>query len=152
MWWLGNGVDYISEPITAVFIAGTNRTSVDVPVTRDGIAEGSEMFDLTFTIPSTVKAVIPGSVTRAVGTILDIESKYGNLNKYIHYLMIHYCQILLWASLRKLTLLMRMIDSYNSCCYSVFHHQLLLMYQLMILATLQLVNKYIPYFLLPCHI
>ena len=42
---------------------------------KDGIAEGSEMFDLTFTIPSTVKSVISGSITRAIASIVDIESK-----------------------------------------------------------------------------
>ena len=46
-------------------------------MTKDGIAEGSEMFDLTFTIPSTVKAVILGTITRAIGSIVDIESKYS---------------------------------------------------------------------------
>ena len=69
-------MDYTSDPITAVFIAGTNSTSINVLVTRDGIAEGeSETFDLRFMIPSTVKAVIPGNISRATGRIIDIESK-----------------------------------------------------------------------------
>ena len=73
--WLGNGVDYISTPITATFPAGTNITTINVSVTRDIISEDSETFDLRFTIPSSLKAVLPGSIDRAVGRIDDNTSK-----------------------------------------------------------------------------
>ena len=68
-------MDYISDPVTAIFIAGTNSALINVSVIKDGISEGLETFDLNFTIPSSVRGVIPGNRTRAVGRIVDIESK-----------------------------------------------------------------------------
>ncbi|XP_065905004.1 uncharacterized protein [Dysidea avara] len=67
----GNGVDYISTPITATFTAGTNSTTIDVPVSTDDSAEGPETFDLTFTIPSSLSRVVPGDIVMAVGNITD---------------------------------------------------------------------------------
>jgi len=69
-------VDYTSAPITATFTAGTTSTTVDVPVSTDNITEGSESFDLTFTIPSSLSHVIPGNIAMAVGSITDTTSKY----------------------------------------------------------------------------
>ena len=72
----GNGVDYISTPITATFAASTTRTTINVPVTKDNIAEESETFDLTLTIPPSLSGqVIPVQITKAVGVISDDTSK-----------------------------------------------------------------------------
>ena len=68
-------MDYISTPITATFPAGNSSTTINVSVTRDIISEDSETFDLRFTIPSLLKAVLPGSIDRAVGRIDDNTSK-----------------------------------------------------------------------------
>jgi len=69
-------VDYISTPVTAIFIAGTTSTTIDVPVTNDNIAEQSETFDLDITIPPALGGdVVPGDITTAVGKITDISSK-----------------------------------------------------------------------------
>ena len=73
---IGNGVDYTSTPIYAIFAASTTSTTIIVPVTRDNIAEQSETFDLTFTIPSSLRSqIIPGHITKAVGRITDDTSK-----------------------------------------------------------------------------
>ena len=73
---IGDGVDYTSTPINATFAASTTRTTIIVPVTRDNIAEQSETFDLTFTIPSSLRSqIIPGNITKAVGRITDDTSK-----------------------------------------------------------------------------
>ena len=65
-------MDYTSTPITATFTAGTTSTTVNISVTRDNIGEGLETFDLSFTvIPSSPSDVEPGSITTAVGQIID---------------------------------------------------------------------------------
>ena len=68
-------MDYISTPITATFTAGTNSTTIDVPVSTDDSAEGPETFDLTFTIPSSLSRVVPGDIVMAVGNITDTTSR-----------------------------------------------------------------------------
>ena len=68
-------MDYISTPITATFPAGSSSTTINVSVTRDIISEYSETFDIRFTIPSSLKAVVSGNIDRAVGRIDDNTSK-----------------------------------------------------------------------------
>ena len=73
---IGHGVDYISTPISATFVANTTSTTINVPVTKDNTAEQSEIFDLTFIIPPSLSGqVFPGNVTKAVGVITDDTSK-----------------------------------------------------------------------------
>ena len=65
-------MDYISVPITTTFTAGTTITTVNVAVIMDDILEKSETFDVTFTIPPSLKyQVIPGAISEAVGIITD---------------------------------------------------------------------------------
>ena len=74
--WLGNGVDYNSANVDVTFIGGSNITIVKIPVIMDDIVERSETFDLKITIPSSLKdQVIPGNITKAVGSIIDNTSK-----------------------------------------------------------------------------
>ena len=69
-------MDYTSTPITATFTAGTTSTTIDVPVTRDNVAEGQELFDIGLTIPSSLSGdVVLGSVTAASGSIIDNTGK-----------------------------------------------------------------------------
>ena len=69
----------------ATFTAGTNSTTVTVPLVNDSIAEGPETFDLSFTIPSSLSGrVIPGTITKAIGTITDDTGKIINL---LHFAM-----------------------------------------------------------------
>ena len=73
---LGNSVDYTSTPIDATFAANTTSTTINVPVSKDNIAEESETFNLTLTIPPSLSSqVIPGKITKAVGVITDDTSK-----------------------------------------------------------------------------
>ena len=65
-------MDYDSTPINATFTVGTTRAMVNIPVIVDNIVEEPEMFDLSFTIPS---SVIPGAIATATGTITDDTSK-----------------------------------------------------------------------------
>ena len=71
-------MDYDSTPLNATFTAGSNSTVVNVPVIRDDIAEESETFDLSFTIPLSLEKIdqiMPGTITEAVGNITDNTSK-----------------------------------------------------------------------------
>ena len=69
-------MDYDSTPINATFIAGTNSTTVNITVIMDGVAERDELFDLNFTIPSSLKDKISfGDATSAVCIVADNTSK-----------------------------------------------------------------------------
>ena len=60
----------------ATFTAGTNSTTVTVPLINDSIAEGPETFDLTITIPPSLSGQVElGTITEAVGYIIDDTSK-----------------------------------------------------------------------------
>ena len=73
---IGNGVDYTSAPIDATIATNTTSTTINVPVNKDNIAEESETFDLTLTIPPSLNSqVVPGKITTAVGVITDDTSK-----------------------------------------------------------------------------
>ena len=73
---LGNEIDYTSTPITATFSVGTNSTTINVPVTKDIIAEEMETFNLNFSLPLSVSGkVIPGVITTATGSIVDDTGK-----------------------------------------------------------------------------
>ena len=69
-------MDYNTTAIDVTFTAGSTSTTVNVPLINDSIAEGPEIFDLNFTIPSSLSGrVIPGTITEAIGYILDDTSK-----------------------------------------------------------------------------
>ena len=68
-------MDYTSTPITATFTAGETSTTVDVPLTVDDVAEQSETFDLSLTIPPTQSGVVLGATRTAIGNITDMTSK-----------------------------------------------------------------------------
>ena len=69
-------MDYDSTPINATFTAGSTRAMVDVPLTNDNIVEGPETFNLSFTIPSSLRGqVIPGTISKAIGNITDDTGK-----------------------------------------------------------------------------
>ena len=72
----GNGVDYDSNPITALFNAGANSTTINIPVINDNITEETETFDLSLTIPSLLSGqVVLGHISKATGSIIDDTSK-----------------------------------------------------------------------------
>ena len=51
-------------------------TTIDVPVTKDDIAEEMESFNLTLSIPSSLRGrVIPGDIVTATATIIDETGK-----------------------------------------------------------------------------
>ena len=71
-------MDYDSTPLNATFTAGSNSTVVNVSVIKDDIAEGSETFDLSISISSSLSLkvqIMPGTITEAVSNITDNTSK-----------------------------------------------------------------------------
>ena len=69
-------MDFNTAPLTATFASGMTMINVSVPVTRDDIAEGNEMFDLTLTVPSSLApSITAGDRDTAVGVITDSTSK-----------------------------------------------------------------------------
>lgn len=77
VYWSGNGVDYDSTPINATFAAGTANTMINIPVIKDDIAEGLEMFNLYIIIPmSLTDEVFLGKTATGFATITDNTSKF----------------------------------------------------------------------------
>ena len=77
-------MDYTSTPITTTFPAGATSIVIDIPVTVDDIVEESEMFDLNFTISSSLNdRIIPGSITKATAVITDDTGKMSYINDYL---------------------------------------------------------------------
>ena len=69
-------MDYDSSPINATFIAGTNSTTVNITVIMDGVAERDELFNLNFTISSSLKnKILFGNTTNSTCIIVDKTSK-----------------------------------------------------------------------------
>ena len=64
-------MDYTSTPITATFTAGTNSTTISIPVNKDDIVEGTEMFNLHINMPLLNSDVILGTQSTAVVYIYD---------------------------------------------------------------------------------
>ena len=88
--WLGNGVDYTSTPIDAIFAVGSTNTTINIPVTKDNISEPTETFSLNFNIPLSLRnrvhtdfniplslhnRVHAGSPNTATGNIEDSTGK-----------------------------------------------------------------------------
>ena len=72
----GNGVDYDSNPIIALFNAGVNTTTIIIPVINDNITEETETFNLSLTnLSSPTGQVVLGSISKATGSIVDDTSK-----------------------------------------------------------------------------
>lgn len=68
---VGNGIDFDSNPITATFSPSSRRTTVQIPVTRDGVIEREETFNIILTLDTTNPSIMLGSITTARGTIED---------------------------------------------------------------------------------
>lgn len=66
------GEDYDPDPVNAVFTAGRNSTTVQIPILIDNKAEDDEQFSLTLVVPSELERLVRlGSLNTAVGTIKD---------------------------------------------------------------------------------
>ena len=70
------GTDFTSTPLNATIPVNTTTTTVRVPVMSDNIVEGDETFNMSLNVPSSLgPGIVAGSVTSAIGIILDSTSK-----------------------------------------------------------------------------
>ena len=77
----GNGVDYDSSPVEAIFPSGATSTMINIILINDTIAEGPETFDLDLTIPLSLNGqVVLGANANAIGNITDDTSKITDYN------------------------------------------------------------------------
>ena len=72
-------------------------TTIDVPVTRDNIAEEMETFDLNLSIrPELGRRVTPGNITTATATIIDdtgeTELVYYSVNE-LDFIIRSFCAV-----------------------------------------------------------
>ena len=69
------GDDYGTGPFTATFPAGSNMSSVSVPIVDDQLQEDNETFTAQLQIPSDIQdSVVGGANTNAQVTIKDNEA------------------------------------------------------------------------------
>ena len=68
--WTGNGIDYISAPINVTFTAGTNSTTIHIPITKDNVTEEKETFDLSIALLTSLGNRLSVGGT-AIGRIFD---------------------------------------------------------------------------------
>ena len=71
--------DFDSAMQTVTIIAGTNSSTLNIPVTNDNIVEGDETFIMSLSIPSSLgPEIVTGPITSATVTIIDTTSEYCN--------------------------------------------------------------------------
>ena len=73
---------------TVTIVAGTNRTTANIPVSRDNIPEVDEMFTITLSLPSSLNAA--GVVLVNNNTIISATGIIIDSSEFIAVLMI-YC-------------------------------------------------------------
>ena len=68
--------DFDSTMLTITIVAGTNISTVNIPLTNDEIVEGDETFSMSLTVPSSLgPEITTGTVTSATVTIIDTTSE-----------------------------------------------------------------------------
>ena len=75
---IGNGVDFVSDSINAIFAPQAQQSVVRIPITEDELMEDVEYFGMKFSLsPTDALPVVfrSGNITLAMGVILD---DYGN--------------------------------------------------------------------------
>ena len=69
---LGGGVDFVSNPLTASFAAGSSTSSVAFPVILDNVSERNEMFLMSLSVPEAFSSFLRvSSPSSATGIIID---------------------------------------------------------------------------------
>ena len=71
---LGNNVDFSSVTQNAIITAGTNTSTVNIPIENDDIVEGDETFTMNLNVPVS-PGIIAGTITMATATIIDTSSR-----------------------------------------------------------------------------
>ena len=64
-------MDYDSNVRNVTFLPGAITSFTDIPITDDPIAEPTENFTLSISIPLQLLGVIPGDPSTATGFIMD---------------------------------------------------------------------------------
>ena len=77
---LGNNTDFNSTMQTVTIVAGTNSTTVNIPVNEDDIPEGNEMFTITLFLLSSLNGAgvvlaDDNDIVSATGIIIDSSSE-----------------------------------------------------------------------------
>ena len=84
----GNGTDFVSDTLIALFNPGDSQVNVSLPITMDQIFDPNESFRLTLTVPDEFSnlngrlLVKPGSNDVAVGEIVDSNGTWHVQNTY----------------------------------------------------------------------
>ena len=67
----GNGIDFDSAVRNVTFLPGAITSFTDITITDDPIAEPTENFTLSISIPPQLSGVITGDPSTATGLITD---------------------------------------------------------------------------------
>jgi len=76
--YVGNGIDFVSDPVNATFLPNQQSTTVSIPLVADVEEEDTEFFGIRFLLPESpvrlgemVVSFQSGDITLTVGTISD---------------------------------------------------------------------------------
>ena len=64
-------MDFVSDPLTATFTAGSTTSSVSFPIVLDNVVEPSETFDVSLMVPLNLSPSIRANPRNARATITD---------------------------------------------------------------------------------
>jgi len=80
---VGNGIDFVSDPVNATFLPNQQSTTLTIPLVADNEEEDTEFFGIRFLLPESparlggiVVSFQEGDITLTVGTISDGSSKW----------------------------------------------------------------------------
>jgi len=75
---VGNGVDFVSDPVNATFLPSQQSTIVTIPLVADNVVEGTEIFGVWLQLPESparlggiVVSFQKGDITLACVVISD---------------------------------------------------------------------------------
>jgi len=78
---VGNGVDFVSDPVNATFLPNQQSTTVTIPLVADNMVEDTEFFGIELQLPESparlggiVVSFQKGDITLARGVISDGSS------------------------------------------------------------------------------
>ena len=75
----GGGIDFISRPVLASFVAGRSRATTSISLVCDRVVEGNEEFALGLSVLSPASGVTVGSQSTATAIIMDATSERYNV-------------------------------------------------------------------------
>ena len=88
---IGGGIDFTSDPLTAIFTPGASQATVELNITKDGLFEETEMLKFNLTVPdefSNINGMLlikTGDNDMADGEIINSGGVYIIVNSVVFF-------------------------------------------------------------------